>query len=152
MTTDEFRTWNQEEGGKGTSITPWRDRHRDAFGNPDRLFATTGRGLKGTVAEYRYGLQADIGLDLEYGMPIRRGWLLSADLTSDDAGYHVILSMPDRTAALSLDGSLSEVEEVEPETAIYDFSSRTLVAVKVSAFMMVQITERGIIIVTPSQK
>ena len=130
----------------------WKDRGRDVFGTPDKIFATTGRGLKGTVAEYRYGLQADIGLDLEYGLPIRRGWLLPADFDSDDDDYHVLLSMPDRTSALRLGESMSQVDEVDPETVAYDLSSRTLLAAKISTCMVVQVTENGIVLITSSEK
>lgn len=149
-TTDEFSTWSQETGAAGAQMVPWRDKKPS---KPDRVFSTSGRGAKGTVTEYRYGLQAKIGLEYECGLGVRQAFVLPASLSGQPAGYDLLLSMPDRTIVLRLSGDLddiSEPPEAEEGTVKYDVSSRTLTAV-VTNDMIVQVTEQAVVLINAAQ-
>ena len=147
VTTDEYSSWN--DGARtpgGGAATPG---HRQPA-KPSRIFATSGRGQKGSVTEYRYGLQAKIGLDLEYGAGLKQAWVFPAG-PRHDAGFHLVLSMPDQTAVLSLSADLSQASESEAGTIQYDTSSRTLAAT-VSNDLIIQVSEKYIVLIGPSER
>jgi hypothetical protein len=149
-TTDEFSTWNQEVGAAGAQMVPWQDKKAS---KPDRIFSTSGRGTKGTVTEYRYGLQAKIGLEYECGLGVKQAFVLPASLTRPSAGFDLLLSMPDRTTVLHMSEDLSELSQADTTddgTINYDISSRTLAAV-VTNNVIVQVTEHGILLVEGAQ-
>ncbi|RKU47218.1 hypothetical protein DL546_008353 [Coniochaeta pulveracea] len=140
-TTDEFSTWNQEVGAAGTHMVPWTD---STPSRPDRVFCTSGRGAKGTVTEYRYGLQAKIGLEMECGLGVKQSWLLPARSSSLNA-FDLLLSLPGQTVAVRLTEDLSQADENETESP-YDESSRTLAAAT-ARDMIIQVTEKFIVVV-----
>jgi replication-dependent DNA damage repair protein MMS1 len=147
-TTDEFQTWNQEVGAAGSPIVPWRDQKASA---PDRLFSTSGRGKKGTVTEYRYGLQAKIGLEYEFDFAAKQAFMVPAHPSGEIPGYDLLLSMPDHTVVLGLSEDLNDASEPsDPDAVKYDVSSRTLTAVAADE-MIVQVTEQNIVLINSSQ-
>jgi hypothetical protein len=141
-TTDEFSTWNQEIGAAGTPIVPWIERTPS---RPDRIFCTSGRGAKGTVTEYRYGLQASIGLDMECGLGVKQSWLLPSRSLGSST-FDLLLSVPGQTVAVHLTEDLSQADEAGPEMSSYDESSRTLAATT-AGDVTIQVTEKYIVIV-----
>jgi hypothetical protein len=141
-TTDEFASWNQEIGAAGTHMVPWIDR---TSSTPDRIFCTSGRGAKGTVTEYRYGLQAKTGLEMECGLGVKQAWLLLSR-SSGPKTFDLLLSVPGQTVAVRLTEDLSQADETEPEASPYDESSRTLAAAT-ERDMTIQVTEKFIVIV-----
>ncbi|KAH8912545.1 thermotolerance protein [Coniochaeta sp. PMI_546] len=149
-TTDEFSTWNQETGAAGAQMVPWQDKKAS---KPDRIFSTSGRGAKGTVTEYRYGLQAKIGLEYECGLGVRQAFVLPASVSSQSEGYDLLLSMPDRTIVLRLSEDLDDISQPPADDdgiEKYDVSSRTLTAV-VTNGMIVQVTEQTIVLINAAQ-
>jgi hypothetical protein len=149
-TTDEFSRWNQETGAAGTQMVHWQDKKAS---KPDRVFSTSGRGTKGTVTEFRYGLQAKIGLEYECGLGVKQAFVLPAYLSSQSEGYDLLLSMPDRTTVLRLSEDLDDISqptEVDNGTLNYDVSSRTLIAV-VTNDMIVQVTEQTLVLINAAQ-
>jgi hypothetical protein len=154
-TTDEFSTWNQETGAAGTSMVPWPDKK---VSKPDRVFSTSGKGTKGAVTEYRYGLQAKIGLVYECGLGVKQAFVLpalAAYSSSQSTGYDLLLSAPDRTRVLRLSEDLGEISELqgEDDTVGYDISCRTVTAAVAndSADVIVQVTERNVVLINASQ-
>ncbi|KAL1869983.1 hypothetical protein VTK73DRAFT_2877 [Phialemonium thermophilum] len=131
--------------GVPTSADPMAQR-RDQVTKPDRIFATSGRGRKGSVAEYRHGLQARIGLDLEYGTDIRKAWVFPSTIPGSSNGFHLLLSLPNSTGVLHLSRDLSHGTELEPTSAQYDLSSRTLAAISNDG-LVIQVTENHIVLV-----
>jgi len=145
-TTDEFTTWNQEIGCIGSRMIPWQDKKPL---RPDRLFSTSGRGATGTITEYRYGLQAKIGLEYECELGVKQAFLLPATLGDQAAGYDLLLSMPDQTTVLHLSQQLdtiSQAPEAEDGTPKYDLASMTLTAL-VTCGLIVQVTEQSITLI-----
>lgn len=142
ITTDEFTTWNQEVGVAGSRMVPWKDRKPS---KPDRIFATSGRGIKGAVTEYRYGLQAKIGLEMDCGLGVKQSWLLPSR-SADSTGFELLLSMPDQTAVIHLTEDLSLEDESDPGTLQYDHTSRTLAAAATKD-MVIQVTEAFIVLI-----
>lgn len=102
------------------------------------------------MTEYRYGLQAKIGLDLEYGIGVKQAWVFRSHFSSD-LGFHLLLSMPDRTTILHLSDDLSQATEPDPAAIQYDISSRTLAATA-SDELITQVTENFIVLLSQSNR
>lgn len=157
MTTDESATWNQEIGTEGNLLVPWKDRKATDFQKPSRIFATAGRGANGSIVEFRHGLQARIGLDLDCdaGSFIRRSFLLPASISNSSApegAHYLILSMPDRSTLLYLPPKFSSIEYLDAEDSTFDLSSPTILAVAVSEQKIAQVTETCIVFVGPENR
>ncbi|KAK0714621.1 mono-functional DNA-alkylating methyl methanesulfonate N-term-domain-containing protein [Lasiosphaeris hirsuta] len=137
ITTDEFSTWNQEVGSNGNKMVPWQG---GQLRQPDRVFATSGRGKKGSITEYRYGLRANIALDLEYGTEIKEAWLFPTSYSPASERFHMLLSMPGCSALLRISEDFSQAKEAPSDDENpYDLSSPTLAVVH-SDHLVVQVT------------
>jgi hypothetical protein len=148
LTTTDCVTGWQQEAQNDTPLAPWQQgKHR----KPDRIFATCEGGSKGSITEYRYGLKANIGLDLEYGPGMRQAWLLRFCDPGSVDGYLLILSMPDSTAALLLPSDFSSATAPAAGMIPYDLSSTTL-ALAVSGHLTTQVTRQNIVLVNPQQR
>lgn len=152
VTTDEFSTWNEAQSSKGNEMISWRKRPHDSFKVPDRIFAISGIGTNGAVTEYRHGMIANIGLDIDYQAPVRQCWIFPANLNDPSEGFHLLLSLPDRTAVLHLSENLAEASEVDTETVGYDLSSRTIAARQIAKTTIVQVTENALAVVGPGAR
>ncbi|KAK0619881.1 mono-functional DNA-alkylating methyl methanesulfonate N-term-domain-containing protein [Immersiella caudata] len=141
VTTDAFSTWNQEFGANLEQIVPWQKEILRT--KPDRLFATSGHGQKGSITEYRYGLKAAIGLDLDYGYEAKEAWLIPWRNLMGETGYHLLLSMPDHTEVLPFPEDLSSVKEIKAGDLLYDLSSPTL-AVSYNRDFLIQVTTKSV--------
>lgn len=148
VTTDEFSTWNQAVGAGGTKMQPWKER---TIRKPDRIFATSGHEKKGSITEYRYGLKAGIGLDLDYGSELREAWVFPSNHVHGAAGFHLVLSMPDSSAVLQLSEDFSQAQEPASAISKYDLSSSTL-AVAHSERLVIQITRASIVLIRPDRR
>ncbi|KAJ6444241.1 thermotolerance protein [Purpureocillium lavendulum] len=60
-----------------------------AMPRPENLFTASGRGLKGSVTQWRWGIQGRIGLDIETGEPIRQSWAFALEKTMGVAPVEV---------------------------------------------------------------
>ncbi|KAL2267512.1 hypothetical protein VTJ83DRAFT_4789 [Remersonia thermophila] len=72
----------QQEPRPNDSTTLWqRPRHQ----SPGRIFVGgPGDGTQGAVTEYRYGLRANIGLDVDYGPDVTTALMVPRDFSSAD--------------------------------------------------------------------
>lgn len=126
-------------------------RRRLVLGEPDRVFACTGRESHGAVSEIRYGYEARVRLDIEgINYPVTESWalplrapnleLLSSGMPSSSL---FLLSVGDESILLHLTADFKEIEEISQSSTWLDLKSRTLAA---SAYngIVVQITERTI--------
>ncbi|KAH6856761.1 mono-functional DNA-alkylating methyl methanesulfonate N-term-domain-containing protein [Chaetomium sp. MPI-CAGE-AT-0009] len=145
-TTDDFTGWHPEAHA-GKAMVPWQQaKHR----KPDRLFATCEGGSEGSITEYRYGLKANIGLDLEYGPGMKQAWLLPFSDPASFEGYLLLISMPDSTAALLLSKDFSSATAPVEGSIPYDLSSSTLTLAS-HAELTVQITHQAVVLVNQHQ-
>jgi hypothetical protein len=129
-------------------MVPWQ---QAGYRKPDRIFATCDGGSKGSITEYRYGLKASIGLDLEYGAGMKQAWLLPFRVPSSLSGYLLLLSMPDVTTALLLPSDFSSAAAPAEGAIPYDLSSATLALVS-SGHSTIQVTKKNIVLVSQHQK
>jgi replication-dependent DNA damage repair protein MMS1 len=148
-TSDGFLTWNQAVGdGDGQpAIIPWRQRSpRDAV-NCDRLFTTAGRGIDGSIVEYRQGVRATILIDMWQDMPLHQIWGFD-DL---EGGVHVLLSYHNSSDVHHIaPDAAGKADAGDAEEAFgFDTTSRTLAAAKDQEIW--QVTETSISIIGPEQ-
>ena len=129
----------------------------------NQMFAISGRGACAAITEYRIGLQADIGLDMDFGEPVQRCWIFQGQFTppspppaSDgDAAtakalqYHVLLALPDSSAVLGLPYDVGEAVLFSPDETPFDLTQRTVNAVQSPDGTIIQVTERSTTIITP---
>jgi hypothetical protein len=148
ITTDEFSAWNQERGANGSKMQSWNNLD---LRKPDRIFATSGRGRKGAISEFRYGLAANVGLDLEYGAEATHVWLFPPVHAGATRGFHLLLSMPGHSTLLHLAEDLSQARETKPAESPYDLSSSTL-ALMHSDRLVIQVSRTSVVLVTREQR
>ncbi|KAH6635464.1 mono-functional DNA-alkylating methyl methanesulfonate N-term-domain-containing protein [Chaetomium sp. MPI-SDFR-AT-0129] len=141
-TTDNFTGWHRETH-RDKNMVPWK---QGRFRNPDRIFATSEGENGGSITEFRYGLKASIGLDLDYGPGMKRVWLLRSggDIPSFD-GYILLVSLPDSTEVLLLSEDFSSAQPAVPPAIPYDLSSTTL-DVWNAVGVTVQLTQCNVVI------
>lgn len=118
----------------------------------DRIFAISGKGIQGSIAELHRGIAANIGWEIGYGSPIRQSWIFEAELPHGVSGYHLLLSLPDSSDVLQVSRSTLEAERPSPSTVQFDLGSRTLAASSYSEEGIVQVTETAITLMTPTQQ
>ncbi|KAI1265782.1 hypothetical protein F5Y18DRAFT_46987 [Xylariaceae sp. FL1019] len=114
---------------------------------PEKVYMCSGTGASGSILEMRYGIQAKIGLDLEYPSPIRHGWVISKYEAIPDDGFWILLALPEHSTLLEISHDFSEVSEKDTHTTGFDMSSVTL-AVHVATDFVVQVTTTGITVVS----
>ncbi|KAL1911049.1 hypothetical protein Sste5344_003222 [Sporothrix stenoceras] len=132
VTTDEFSTVNGLIGANGKKIEAKSHGANNVsnphYSNPDRIFGTSGRGVTGAITEFRYGLRADVGLEVDYLVPVKQSWIFATRTEDYDIEFQVLISLIDKSEAFYLSADLSQVGIHEEGTTLYDLESRTLVA------------------------
>lgn len=147
-TTNEFSTWGANNTdlqiGQHQSAAVQQNRVR----KQDSIFSASCRGLKGSVVQWRWGIQARIGLDIETGEPIRQAWTFTTHHGNATVLYG-LLALPHSSIVLRFSENLDQVDAVPTEDTPFDLTSRTLHAVQVSD-IIVQVTETSINVATPT--
>ncbi|RFU78399.1 thermotolerance [Trichoderma arundinaceum] len=147
-TTNEYSTWHASnadlQAGNPRSAALRLDRMR----KQDSIFSASGRGLKGSVVQWRWGIQARIGLDIETGEPIRQAWTFTTHHHNERVLYG-LLALPHSSVVLRFSESLDQVDAVPTEDTPFDLTSRTLHTVQVSE-TIVQVTEKSINVAAPT--
>jgi hypothetical protein len=128
-----------------------RNRASDTALKSDRVFTTSGRGHGGSITEYRRGIKAHIGLDIDYGSAIRQLSMFPADPEQNDS-YLLLLTLPDSTDVLELSPDLQEAKALDRSGSPFDYSSRTLSTHSPTGTMFCQVTETSIMIFEPSSR
>lgn len=119
---------------------------------PDRVFAASGCGAKGSLAEYRYGLKADIDLEFEYGPGVKNIWMFPP--VYDDrlkGAHHLILSLSDTSAAIQFSNNFDDASDLDQNVVPYDLSSTTL-ALEYTDSVLVQITQRSVTLASQGRR
>ncbi|KAI1142112.1 hypothetical protein F5Y05DRAFT_369712 [Hypoxylon sp. FL0543] len=112
---------------------------------PDKIFACSGRGITGAITQFRYGLQAKVGLDFAYSANIKQCWAISDFGGAAEGGSLLLLALPNGSAILHLTQDFSEVSEIDHDAIPYDFTSTTLTVQELDG-VVVQITTNYITI------
>lgn len=117
----------------------WQHSDVQELTRPDRMFFTSARGKKSSIAELQYGAAAKIGLILDCDEATKQLWLLPVSFYGPEGGYHLLMSTPDRTSLLHFSADLNELGEVDD--ARFDLSSRTLAVAMIDDNLIIQVTE-----------
>ncbi|KAK3318348.1 mono-functional DNA-alkylating methyl methanesulfonate N-term-domain-containing protein [Apodospora peruviana] len=147
VTTDEFSTWNQRistRGNKTMSLQEHTPKRRH------RIFAASGRGKKGAIAEIRFGLGAEIDLEFEFGPGIKQTWLFPSQLHDGLGGFDLLVSMPNSSSVLHFPEDFSEVSELDPSAVPYELSCSTL-AFNYSDNHLVHITQHSVLLLAQNK-
>ncbi|OAA39866.1 thermotolerance protein [Beauveria brongniartii RCEF 3172] len=112
---------------------------------PDSIFTASGRGCKGSITQWRSGIQAKIGLDIESGEPNKQAWVFPV-IEQGTTSLFGILTLPHSTRVLQFAKDFGQVQEIEAEDTWLDLSSRTLFATQQPDNSILQITEAFICI------
>ncbi|UKZ73493.1 hypothetical protein TrVFT333_001140 [Trichoderma virens FT-333] len=147
-TTNEFSSWYGSNADHQLAQSRTTSQQRNKIRKQDSIFSASGRGLEGSVVQWRWGIEARIGLDIETGEPIRQAWTFTAHRNNDRELYG-LLALPHSSVVLRLSESLDQVDAIPPEDTPFDLASRTLHTVQVSE-TIVQITEMSINVATPT--
>ena len=155
VTTDEFATVNGLQGAKGHKIDDGSYSSGGAsakqFSAPDRVFGTSGRGVTGAVTEFRYGLRADIGFEVDYQSPVKQSWIFATRTDTFDIEYRVLISLVDRSE-LCMSSDLAQFNVHDDSVQLYDLKSRTLAAAQLSEDVILQVTENCLVFSGPSSR
>lgn len=151
MATSRWRQSRNETAADNHSMTAAHSQANRALVKPDSLFSASGRGLKGNVTQWRWGIQGRIGLDIESGEPIRRSWGFSIK-GPGDGGLFGLLALPHSSILLRFSSDFSQVSAVESEATAFDLSSRTLCACQFGPDIIIQVTESSISVVSASSR
>lgn len=113
----------------------------------DSLFVCSGKGALSSITELRCGIEAILGLDLEFHSAVTKAWVLPSEVYSDLGGGDdwILLSLEDRSAVLQISLDRTNAEELEPDNTPLDLKSRTIVT-DVTGNRAIQVTERSIVI------
>lgn len=157
VTTAASNRWDNIDGALGSTAGAHGHERRAESpieSKPDKIYAVAGRASNGSIVEFRHGLQANIGIEFDFGTVVKRCFMFQENSLDPAAGYHILLSVPGRSALLYFDSKFSSTSasDVEQEQTPYDLGSPTLVAVPVYEGITLQVTERGIVFVTPSTR
>ncbi|KAI0888688.1 uncharacterized protein GGS22DRAFT_62226 [Annulohypoxylon maeteangense] len=116
---------------------------------PDKVFSCSGRGITGAVTQFRYGIQARIGLDLTYSSNVKQCWAISNYDGDEEDGFFLLLALPSGSSILHLSRDLSEASEKDHDATPYDLTSTTLTAQDADG-VAVQVTANYITVATPT--
>ncbi|KAI2473109.1 hypothetical protein F4781DRAFT_262598 [Annulohypoxylon bovei var. microspora] len=134
-----------EESSEGSSS----DIGKIPLYQPDKVFACSGRGITGAITQFRYGIQARIGLDLTYSSNVKQCWAISNFDGDIEDGFFLILALPNGSSILHLSQDLSEASEKDHDSTPYDLTSTTLTAQEADG-VVVQVTTNYITVATPT--
>lgn len=117
----------------------------------DRVFTASGCGTKGSLAEYRYGLKAEIDLEFEYGPGVKNIWMFPCLYDSRLQGAHLIISLPDTSTAIQFSDNFDDASDLDQSVVPYELSSTTL-ALEYTDSILIQITQRSVTLVAQGRR
>ncbi|ESZ98670.1 hypothetical protein SBOR_0908 [Sclerotinia borealis F-4128] len=120
---------------------------------PDLIFVCSGKGARSSITELRYGIEAILGLNLEFRSAVTKAWVLPSEVYSGlvDGDDWVLLSLEDHSAVLQISADWTSAEELDPKHTQLDMKSRTIVTGVIETRAM-QVTEQSIIILDSGRR
>ena len=100
------------------------------------------------IAEFRYGMEARIGLHFDYELPIMQAWALPFVDVAYGAtdGTLFLLSVGESSVALHLSADEASVEVIGNEMTKLDLEHQTL-AIKNKGNFIIQVTEKSVVLI-----
>ncbi|KAI9645409.1 hypothetical protein NHQ30_006148 [Ciborinia camelliae] len=119
---------------------------------PDSIFVCSGKGARSSITELRYGIEAILGIDLEYHSPIAKAWVLPSEVYSGSVGGDewILLSFEGQSAILQISLDRTSSEELHPKSFPFDWKSRTIVT-GINGNRAIQVTEKSIVILNSGE-
>ena len=114
---------------------------------PDRIFACVCKGLNGAIVELRFGLEAHVGLEMDFEAPIDNVCVLSPHRSlADQTGSLFIISTGRQSALLHLSSDASTVVAYDESETDLDLRYRTIAA-GMYGTCKIQVTEHSIVVI-----
>lgn len=158
VTTAESSRWDDIDGATGRTARPQRSEgmpnEPPTFSKPDKIYAAAGRASNGSIVEFRHGLQANIGIEFDFGTVVKRCFMFKENSLDPASGYHLLLSVAGRSALLYFDSrfSATSARELGQGDTPYDLSRPTLIAKPIYEGITLQVSEGSIVFVTASHR
>lgn len=113
-----------------------------------------GRGHNGSIVEYRYGLQANIGIDFDCGTLVKKSFMFPENPLDPASGHLLLLSLPGKSALLHFDSKFraASATEWDEDSTAYDLSCATFLATLLDEETVLQVTEENIVFVGPASR
>jgi len=148
---DFVTTYKDQDRDMGDRTSRSRDNY--LIPKPDRIFSCGGKGLGGAITEFRHGLEASIGLEMDYDIPIMDVWVLypESDNVDDYGASFFLMAVEDRSAVLRLSADAADVRELDQDATGFDLNFRT-VAATMQGSTIIQVTEKSIVAISPLAK
>jgi hypothetical protein len=104
--------------------------------------------VNGSIAELRYGLEARLGLEVEFPLPIMDVWVSPIQLypMGNDGETLFLLSLVNRSVLLHLSNKATEIDELDQSSTLLDLRYRTIT----TTFHVdydIQVTEQSIVFI-----
>lgn len=144
----DFVIVNSHEDSKLSDPESKYDRVATKFSRPDRIFSCIGKGNSSAIAEFRFGLEAKIGLITEYDTAINQSWVLhNLGSSGDDISNETLflLALDDSSSVLRLASDGSAITELDEDSTKFDLNHRTI-AVFQRGEWTIQVTEKSIMV------
>ncbi|KAI0132776.1 thermotolerance protein [Xylariales sp. AK1849] len=152
--TVDFTTTRGDSKARSSRSRPRANAEGNQQRKPDKIFACSGRGKTGSIAEYRHGLEAKVALELECGLPIRQCWAMpcpgNSGKKAEDKETHLLLALPNESLVLHVTGNLSQATVKGQEDVPYDLASSTLATQELDD-TIIQVTTGSVTIITPTE-
>ena len=114
---------------------------------PDSIFTCVGKGSNGAITELRHGLEARIGLFMDYEQPITQAWPLSSlSFSYDGESSHFLLSFVESSVVIRMSSDEASIEVVDSEDLGLDLIHRTIEVLS-QGVVTIQVTEQSIVII-----
>ncbi|KAG6005861.1 hypothetical protein E4U21_007569 [Claviceps maximensis] len=121
-----------------------------SYSKPDVLFSASGRGFKGNITQWRWGVQGRIGLEIDPGEPTRRSWGFYMGSGSGVSGLYGLLALPNASIVLRFSKDFAQVDSLDADSTPFDLGSRTLDAYQTDSGLIIQVTESSISLISAS--
>lgn len=150
-TIDITSTYAESSDTKSTRTKSRGNQESALHLRPDRLFACSGRGKTGSIAEFRHGLEAKIGAEMDCRSPIKHCWQVSRPDAVANGTFPLLASYPDKSEVFYIEENF-DITSMPQDAVPYDLSSSTLVVQELEAGRLVQVTNESLTVVASQDR
>ena len=115
--------------------------------NPDKVFACVGKGSNSAIMEYRYGLEAYVGLEMDLPAPIMDVWVLNPPMSfEDNTGPLFLLSLGNQSVLAQLSSNAESISAFADNETDFVLEHGTLAA-SMNGNSIIQVTEQSVLFI-----
>ncbi len=85
-------------------------------------------------------------------MAIRQSWIFAIRTEDNAIGFHMLISLVDKSVALDLSADLRQANQFGDDIELYDLESRTVAAAQLSEDVVIQVTETTLVFARANQR